>query len=84
MPPAGSVSVFIKYGPADQSIPAKVPLTAVPLPISKLAKPFELVIGVCVSTNTAVPVAEPCNTEICMPTVVLLISELEASLITVW
>jgi hypothetical protein len=84
VPPVGSVSVFIKYGPFDQLIPANVPVTAVPVPISKLTNPLALVLGVWVSTYTALPVDEPCKTLIFIPTGVDVTNALLLLRITAW
>ena len=66
-----SVSVFIKYGPFAQFIPAIVPETTLPPPISMLTKPLVFGVGFWVSTYTAVPVAVACKIEIFIPTVVV-------------
>ena len=65
-------------------MPAKVPVTIVPVPISKLTKPLALVLGVWVSTYTAVPVGEPCKMLIFIPTGVEVINALLLLRITAW
>ena len=50
VPPVGSVSVLIKYGPADQSIIVKSPEITLPVPISAVTRPEAFVVVVIVST----------------------------------
>ena len=57
----------MKYGPLAQFIVAKVPDTGIPPPISTVTNPLAFVVELCVSTYTAVPVAEPCKILIFMP-----------------
>jgi hypothetical protein len=49
VPPAGSVSILIKYVPRLQSMVFIDPLIGVPLPIEILTRPFLLVVAVCAS-----------------------------------
>jgi hypothetical protein len=49
VPPLISVSVFMKKGPADQSIAENVPIMGVPAPIAMDTNPFSFVKTVCLS-----------------------------------
>ena len=62
----------------------KTPLTTVPEPMDTLTKPLALVVGVWVSTYTAVPVAEPFKMLTFMPIAVLLTSASLALRTTAW
>ena len=68
--PVGSVSVLRKYVPEDQSIDEKEPIVGMPPPISMLTSPlaFVLGLGLKISWYTTVPVADPCNILILIPT----------------
>ena len=63
-----SKNVGIKYGPTDQSMAEKVPITGVPPPISMETRPLTLGVGVWVSTYTGVPLSAPCKILILIPT----------------
>jgi hypothetical protein len=65
-------------------MPANVPVTTTPPPISMLTNPLALVAGVCVSTYTGVPVADPCSMLMRIPTVLPVTSASAASLTTAW
>ena len=58
------------------------PATATPLPICMVARPFWLVVGVCVSENTNVPPGEPCRMLTFIPTVALVTRTFDGFLIT--
>ena len=71
VPPVGSTSVFIKYELAPQSIVERSPVTEVPFPISKVARPLLFVVDKCSSEYTSVPVEEPERILIFSPTFAL-------------
>ena len=81
MPPAGSTSLFMKYGPAAQSIPSSLlPV----LPTVSVNSPLALVVTVCLSSYTAVPFSDPCSIDSLTPTSLLLTSLPVASRTTAW
>ena len=58
----------MKYGPADHSMVEKLPAVTVPPPMERFINPKAVVVVVCVSVYTMLPVGLPCRSDISIPT----------------